>query len=402
MILSPSSVHSYALYPPRQVSLTLALAAFWAIDGARASGGGHGRGTRGRAGSRSAGLLATLAVSADPYPMLLLPLIGLYALLVAWGDDGGRAIAMRASAGIAGAAVGLVPFVVIHRLAGAKSGPMGLTTSMLAHHWRLLVDECLPWALSYKVYYAHNVMDYRAWDAPSWVHALGVMGALLLGALVAFGLASPLRRELPADVRRLGFVGALTFPVAIAAFLVSVMVMDHFSMRYLAVLTLMTPFAVAPAAKALGAKRLGLVLGPHLVASAIAGWVGYGPFVHGALPVTETPELHDDYTLRDLLRARHLRFATADYWASYRLTYLFREEIVVVPTNPAEDRHAEYRRAFEAEPVFAYVHDPGRSREDVTAAERDLVAANAHVERTTAGGLTVFIVQRGAAPSATP
>ncbi len=394
MILSPSSVHSYALYPPRQMSLTLALAAFWAIDGARASAGSNAR-ARARARAMAlGGLFATLAVSADPYPMLLLPLLWLYALLVAWADDGTTALAKRLGAGAAGAAVGLVPFLVIHRLAGAKSGPMGLTTSMLAHHWRLLLDECLPWALSYKVYLAHHVMDYRAWDAPSWIHALGVMGALLLAALVGFGLASPLRRQLPVDVRRLGFVGALTFPLAIAAFLVSVMVMDHFSMRYLVVLTLMTPFALAPAAQALGIRRLALVVAPHLLASAIAGWVGYGPFVHGLLPVTETPELRDDYTLHDLLRARQLRYATADYWASYRLTYLFREDIVVVPTNPAEDRHAPYRRAFEAEPVFAYVFDPGRSREDVAMAERELAAANEHVERVTAGDLTVFIVRR--------
>ena len=393
MIVSPSSVHSYALYPPRQVSLTLVLAAFWAIDRASAKAIANAK-VRALA---LGGLLATLAVSADPYPMLLLPLVALYALLVAWGEgreEGVRAIALRFAAFGGGAMAGIVPFLVIHRLAGAKSGQMGLTTSMLAHHWRLLVDECLPWALSYKVYFAHNVMDYRAWDAPWPFHVLGVLGAVLLGALVAFGLASPLRRELPADVRRLGFVGALTFPIAIAAFLVSVMVMDHFSMRYLAVLTLMTPFAVAPAARALGTKRLALVLGPHLLASAIAGWVGYGPFVHGPVPVTETPELHDDYTLRDLLRARQLRYATADYWASYRLTYLFREEIIVVPTNPAEDRYPAYRRAFEAEPVFAYVYDAGRSREELAAAERDLVAANGQVERVAAGGLTVLIVHR--------
>ena len=393
MIVSPSSVHSYALYPPRQVSLTLALAAFWAIDRANANANANAN-AKARALALG-GLFATLAVSADPYPMLLLPLVALYALLVAWGDDGKRAVAVRFAAFGGGAMAGIVPFLVIHRLAGAKSGQMGLTTSMLAHHWRLLVDECLPWALSYKVYFAHNVMDYRAWDAPLPFHVLGVLGALLLGALVTFGLASPLRRELPADVRRLGFVGALTFPLAIAAFLVSVMVMDHFSMRYLAVLTLMTPFAVAPAARALGTKRLAAVLGPHLLASAIAGWVGYGPFVHGPVPVTETPELHDDYTLRDLLRAHHLRYATADYWASYRLTYLFREEIIVVPTNPAEDRYPAYRRAFEAEPVFAYVYDPGRSREELAAVERDLVAANGQVERETAGGLTVLIVRRG-------
>jgi hypothetical protein len=388
MVVSPSSVHSYALYPPRQVSLTLVLAAFWAIDVAAVPGKARARWLA------AGGLLATLAVSADPYPMLLLPLVGLYAVLVAWDRDGLAAVGRRIAGFVAGCVAGLVPFLVIHRLAGAKSGPMGLTTGMLAHHFRLLVDECLPWALSYKVYYAHDVMDYRAWDAPAWFRALGILGALLLAGLVAYGLASPLRRALPADVRRLGFTGALAFPLAIAAFLVSVMVMDHFSMRYLAVLTLMTPFAVAPAAQALGVRRFAAFFAPHLLASAIAGWVGYGPFVHGVVPVAETPELRDDYALFALLRARDLRFAMADYWTSYRLTYLFREEIVVVPTNPGEDRHAPYRRDLEAAPVFAYVHDPGRSREDLAAAERDLTARYKGVERVMAGRLTVLLVRR--------
>lgn len=392
LVLTPSSVHSYALYPPRQLSLTLAMAAFWAVDRALWS---ESERARARPWMALGGALATLAVSADPYPMLLLPLVGLYALLVGWR----RWSALAAFAG--GAAAGLLPFVVVHRLAGAKSGPMGLTTSMLRHHWRLLADECLPWALSYKVYFARNVMDYHPWDAPWWFRAIGTTGALLLGGLVLYGIVSPWRRglrERHERVSSLGFVGAIGFPVTIAAFLVSVMVMDHFSMRYLAVLTLLTPFAVAPAARALGARRFALVIAPHLLASAVAGWVGYGPFVRGPLPVAETPELRDDYTLFALLRARGLRYATADYWTSYRLTFLFREGIIVVPTNRAEDRHAPYRRAFESERVFAYVHDPGRSREDVAAAERDLRAANDHVERLTAGGLSVFIVTRPTPP----
>ncbi len=390
MIVSPSSVHSYALYPPRQVSLTLAMAAFWAIDvaAARASTGAKEKWLA------AGGLCATLAVSADPYPMLLLPLVGLHAATVSWDRNELAASARRLAVFGAGCVAGLTPFVILHRLAGAKSGPMGLTTGMLAHHWHLLVDECLPWALSYKVYYAHHVMDYRPWDAPGWFRVLGSLGALLLGGLVVYGLASPLRRDLPGEVRRLGFIGALAFPLAIAAFLVSVMVMDHFSMRYLAVLTLMTPLAVAPAAHALGVRRFATIFAPHLLAAAIAGWVGYGPFVHGPLPVAETPELRDDYTLFAMLRARDLRFAMADYWTSYRLTYLFREELVVVPTNPGEDRHAPYRRDLEAAPVFAYVHDPGRSREDVNTAERDLVSTNQSVERLMAGSLTVFIVRR--------
>jgi hypothetical protein len=386
LVVSPSSIHSYALYPPRQLSLTLAMAAFWAIDnaGERESTGRWGQGWL-----AAGGILATLAVSADPYPMLLLPLLGLYAVLVTWP------LVARVSAFVGGTAVGLLPFLVIHRRPGAKSGPMGFTTTMLGHHFRLLVDECLPWALSYKVYYARNVMDYAPWDAPVWFRALGTIGAVLLAVLVGYGLLAPrLSKAVPAALRRLGFVGALGFPLAIGAFLVSVMVMDHFSMRYLAVLTLLTPFAVAPAAHALGARRFALAFVPHLLASAIAGWVGYGPFVRGVLPVAETPELRDDYALAAALRARGVRWATADYWASYRLTLLFREEIVVVPTNAVEDRYPPYRTAFEAAPVFAYVFDPSRSREELGVAERELRAANETVEAVRVGHLSVFIVTR--------
>ena len=272
---------------------------------------------------------------------------------------------------------------------------MGFAMSTLAHHFRLLVDECLPWALSYKVYYAHRGMTYAPWDAPVWFRAVGTGGALLLASFVAFGLLMPLKRvaaRTSARVRAIGFVGALVFPVAIGGFLVSVMVMDHFSMRYLAVLTLMTPFAVAPAAVVLGTRRFALLFAPHVIASAIAGWVGYGPFVRGVRPVVE--ELRDDDALALALRARGVRWATADYWASYRLTFLHREAIVVVPTNPAEDRYPPYRRAFEAQPVFAYVFDPERSREDLLVSERNLEAQNEHVSKLKVGRLDVLIVTR--------
>jgi hypothetical protein len=165
-------------------------------------------------------------------------------------------------------------------------------------------------------------------------------------------------------------------------------------MRYLAVLTIMLPFASAPVAQLLGPRVFSLLLLPHLVASALGGWVGYGPFVRGLVPVRETPELKDDYALAELLQKRGIRFAEADYWVSYRLTFLFRERLVVVPTNAAEDRHTAYRQEFEAAPAFAYVFDPGRSRESLREAERTLIAKYPNVETTRAGGLTVFLVAR--------
>lgn len=394
LVLSPSSVHSYALYPPRQAALTLAIAALWAVSRGDRDRDDEGDEPRSWVWLVAGGALATLAIGADPYPLLLLPVSALYAALVAWSaGDELKPRLLRFGGFVLGAALGFVPFVLLHRLPGAKGGAMGLTTGMLGHHYDLLLAECLPWALSYKVYFARNVMDYRPWDAPIAFRVLGIAGALIVVWFVLYAFIAPFMRAIPAATRRLGFAAALTYPLALVGFLVSVMVMDHFSMRYLVVFTLMLPFAAAPFAHATG-RRLALFYAPHLAAAAIAGWVGYGPFVRGPLPVRETPELRDDYTLFHTLRARGLRYAMADYWASYRLTFLFREEIVVVPTNPAEDRYAPYRRAFEAEKVYAYVFDPGRSREDLAEKEKELLAANESVEKLAAGRLTVLVVTR--------
>jgi hypothetical protein len=383
LVVAPSSVHTYALYPPRQLSITLALAALSAIDRATLPT------------SRSArwlalgGLLFGLAVSADPYPAVLAPVVLGYGALVAWRE------ARRLLPSLAiGVAAGLAPFVALHRMPRGQTGQMGLALGVAGHNWDLLVRECLPWALSYKVYYAHNVMDYRPWDAPAAVRVVQYAGAFAAFAIVCVGLGGAFMRRLSPAVRQLGLAGALTYPVALGAFLVSVMVMDHFSMRYLAVLTIMLPFAAMPAASLLGTRRFAIVIAPHLVASALCGWIGYGPFVRGPRPVRETPELRDDYVLFDLLRARGVGYAEADYWASYRLTFLSGERIVVVPTNAGEDRYPPYRRAFEDARVFAYVFDPGRSREDLREAEARLTATNAHVEGLRAGGHTVLLVTR--------
>jgi hypothetical protein len=400
LVLSPSSVHTYALYPPRQLALTLALAALWSVDGAGATllaQRDAGPVTQGRLerGARFrlalGGLLAALAISADPYPLLLLPVALVLAGLVS--RDAFGTLAMRVGWFVAGGMFGFIPFVVLHRMARATGGQLGFTTDALGKNFDLLVSDCLPWALSYKVFRARDVMDYHPW-APLPFRVLGMAGALLVLAIVVYALVAIMLPAISWRTRSLGFAAALGYPLALVAFLGSVMVMDHFSMRYLVVLTLLLPFAATPTAHALGPRRFGLVITPHLCAAAIAGWVGYGPFVRGVVPVRETPELRDDYTLHAMLRARGVSYAMADYWASYRLTFLFREDIVVVPKNDVEDRYAPYRRAFQQARTYAYVYDPGRSREDLAEATRALRAGPGRVEELRAGRLSVFVVTR--------
>ncbi len=158
--------------------------------------------------------------------------------------------------------------------------------------------------------------------------------------------------------------------MTIAGFLVSPMVMDLFSARYLAAIPLLAPFALAPLARRMGARRFALLMAPSAAAGAIAGWVGYGPFLRAA---PDHPS--DEAQLEETLAARGVRVAMADYWAAYRLTFLSQERLLVVPANRAEDRYPPYRAAFDAAFTVAYVFDPERSRE----------AAGAMAEQVEAG-----------------
>jgi len=382
LVFAPSSIHSYALYPPRQLSLTLAMASLWAIHAASKNTGSRAR--HWLAGGATA---YGLALGADPYPMVLAPVILGYGFVVALPRANERVVPFAT-----GLLLGLLPYVALRITHQANAGPLGLTTSVIGHNWELLVRECLPWALSYKVYFARNVMDYAPWDAPLVIRGVQIAGALAAAVVVFIGLATVRVDEIPRSTRLLGFFGAAVWPVAIAAFLVSVMVMDHFSMRYLAVLTFALPFAAAPAATLLGPKRFALLLGPHLLASAIGGWVGYGPFVRGVVPVRV--DTRDDDALLASLVAHGVHVAEADYWTSYRLTFLWRERVLVVPTNRGEDRYPPYRRAFESAARYAYIYDPHRSRESFDEAEKRLRAADPTAEKTAVGKLTVVYVTR--------
>ncbi len=393
LVLTPSSVHSYALYPPREASLFLALTAFVLVDRA-ATAGTEAPSTRKALVYLCAGcMFSTAATAADPYAMLVAPLSLGLAVWTAFGVWGGKERMRALGASVGGALVGLLPSIALKTSQGAKNGPMTLSFSMIPHNADLLVRECLPWAMSTKVYFAKHVMDYSPWEPPAWVSAFLLLAALVFAAALGLSLRAALRGGISPESRRLGAAGLFVFPLGIGSFLLSVMVMDHFSMRYLTALTLLSPFALLPLAKRLPPARLLVLLAPFLLSSAIGGWVGFGPFVRGPIPV-RMPEIADDHALRTLMQEKGLRYGIADYWTAYRLTYLFREEQTFVPTSPREDRYAPYRRAFEQEGRVAYVFDEGRSRENPHDELRELAAGAENVEELHAGKLRVWLISR--------
>ncbi len=391
LVFTTACVDTYAVSPPRQLALTVAFAAVFFLDGAR-------RAARPRAWLATGGFAVLFAWLCNPYAMTFLPALGALAALAAITPrEGARASASRLGAVALGAGAAALPLAWLWTRPEARHGVTSMTTRLLAHNARLFWHECLPWAIGTKVYRPLHAMDYAPWRPPPAVHALQVGGVLLLVGLLAYGAALSARRRTPAALRRLGLFAVTTIVLTLAAFQVSMMVMDEFSMRYLAAVVLCLPFALAPVVARLGARRSLALLSPYLFVAFVSGWVSHGPAVRGALPVRwEAGRGVDAARLATALEARGVRYGVADYWASYRVTFLTRERVVLVPLHARQDRYAPYRDALDRAGRIAYVHDSLRSLEDDVQTERELVQAGYVAEGPTivAGPFHAVVLRR--------
>lgn len=383
LVFTGAAIHSYALYPPRQAALALGVAALFALDRAC------------RADALSArwpmlafgGALTTFSLFADPYALLLVPGAGVLALFAIMARDprerGARALAVGL-----GALLGAVPLVLLARHPSWKSGEAGLALGVFARNARLLWSPCGPWAFGTAVYHPETALNYVPWTPPLVVRVVQSIGGtlLVLGAFVAPVAAFSSR--VSSHARRLGLAGAAIAWGTLAGFLLSVMVMDHFSMRYLAAAIIAAPLSLAPIASVsvVSLRAMATWVAPILASGWIGGWASVG---------TMSPAARDDERalLGDLER-EGVRAAVGDYWVSYRLTFLTQERLVVVPTHPAQDRYAAYRAALAAAPRVAYIVDRFRSDESAANVEARLRAESGRrlVRTLTRGTMTAFIM----------
>lgn len=415
LVLTTAAIHTYALYPPRQASITLAMLALFLVDRASMQ--------RERLAFLAlAGLLATLACAADPYALVFAPLVALSALVSAFEGPYGRSairlrrgesaqdrwksfrsVLTRLGAAGAGAALGFVPLGLLWRSQTAKLGVVNLDASRVAHNAKLLSETCGPWAFGATSYYARHMMDYAPWDMPR-PYALFAKGAvcIFLAFFPAAFLLSLFGRKLSFATRRVGVTGAVALPLTLYGFLTSVMVMDHFSMRYLASIPLLLPFALVPLVVTFGGRRLAVLLAAPLVAAGVSGWVSFGPDVDGPFVAERGPSPTDEERTRAFLKERGVTYAMADYWTAYRVSFVTAERLIVVPTHAEQDRYAPYRRAFEREKTVAYLLDPLRTSEAPDAVGAALskgeLVGEGRVERTEIGRLTVFVIERNLRP----
>jgi hypothetical protein len=385
LVFSPQSVNGVALYAPRQWSITAAVLAIWLA--CRAAGR---RAPLWLAGS---GLVAGLAVYLDLFTLVFMPAVGVGALWCALGAPRRwRAVAALAAGGAVGVAV----------IAWSRSQPVadgakaGLTLGRLGHNWTLLTEQCLPYLLGVRVFVQDPAtLAHVPWPGPAWLAPVQWAGALGFAAAAVWAVVAVVGRRGPVAVRRLGAVGVVGSAATLGGFLVSTMPADLLAARYLAPIVWLAPFTLAPAAYALGSRAFAVAVAPFALAVGLGGWIAFTPYVHGPLPVRDPRGVaQDEAALATALRAEGVRYAAAQYWLAYRLTFLFDEDPVVVPLDPREDRYRPYRDGFDTAPVVAYVFHPSEPRATAAPVEEQLRAQGIAYRRLEVDGFTVLLVRR--------
>jgi hypothetical protein len=385
LVFTPSAVHTYVLSPPRQAALTLTFVALWLVDGA--------------AGLRTermrlalAGATAAFAVFADPFALLSLPLVVVFGWMTCHRPDA-RSL-LRAGWFTGGVLAGFLPYLLLLRSPGHDSFYAGFSTSTLAHNADLLWHQCLPWLLGLKVYLVHPDRPRDPWVPGFPFRAIQIAGVALVSAAFGWSALLSLRLRVAPPTARLGLLGIAAVPASVLAFLFSKMVLDLFATRYLVDIILFAPFALAPPAARLGARKLALVTLPYLLTAAVGGWLAFGDEVAGPLPV-RSPDgaAIDEMRLTDALVARGATVGIADYWTAYRFVFLASERVVLVPWHRHQDRYPAYRQRLLRAHRFAYVHDESRSWENFESSRRELEARAREVDRVDVGKLHAVIYE---------
>lgn len=386
LVLASAPTHTYTLHPPRQTAITLVFAAVFVLDGAA-------RARRSKGWFALGSALATFACFADPYALVFIPGLSVLALMASFDVATTRKMQLlHLGAGLLGATVGAIPLGILRQLPQASGGPLTLTADLLKRNWSLFIGPCLQWVVGTRVLHQPaSASDYQLWQPPvafELVQWLGVAG--LVTAIIS-SLALARSHQVPWELRRLSCFGNLTLLVTIAGFLLSVMPMDKYSSRYLVAIVLVVPFVFAPAVYRARPLAGACLLAPLVASFAVSGWLGYEPCVRG-LRIVDAHWSQDELALKRELLLRQVRYAEADYWAAYRLTFMFQEAVKVVPIHPEQDRYSPYRDGFATAVKYAYIYDHRRSDES---AETLRAHASADpLERFSVGNFDVYLQRR--------
>jgi hypothetical protein len=388
LVFTPQAINGVALYAPRQWCLTFLFAAIWLIDSAARRWGPL---------RVALGLMCgAFSLYLDLYGLQVLAPVVLFFLFCAFdAPREKKTVALRFASGAAGLALGLLLVQALRSTEDALTtqAELELSRARVLANWPLLKDVCLPWVLGAKAFIPGDNLYPDLWQAPVVVRAWQLTGAGSFLVLIFTSPALLLARLVPWEVGRLGLLGSGAAVASALGFLFSGVVIDMWAARYLAPIVWLAPFALAPLAHVVSTRAMGVALAPYLAVAAMGGWLSFGHYVDGPLPRRDPRgQARDELEVASFLRARQVHVAAAQYWLSYRLTFLYQEDPIVVPL--VGDRYSPYRDLFDRASRVAYVFHPSEPRARPEEVLPSLAEQGGQVERAEIAGFTVLINQR--------
>lgn len=331
-----------------------------------------------------------LAIFVDVFATIMWPACALLAIACCFDK---RFDWKRLAAVVAGLAAGLYAALLAGHL---DSGMTPGKWAYLRRSWPLFFDQCLPYALSTKVWIPGPNLYPDLWQPPAVWGWFSLLAAGLLALVWVTPLALAFVRRIEWPMRRLGLFGIAAGSAAVIGFLFSNAPVDIWSVRYLAPLMWTVPFALAPLVSLVRPRLSGLLLAPYLLSALVGGWLSWGAYVRGPLPVlTARGSAAAERQVIDALLARGVTEAISQYWIAYRFTFLSAEKLVTVPID-AVDRYPPYRTRWDKAQRVAMIFDPSEPRLRPEYYEAMLTGRRVRFETMHIAGFTVLVMDRSA------
>lgn len=389
VVIVPQSILGVALFVPRQWSITLIFVAFRILDSSCFSSKRHLRQLVGT-------FCVVCALYFDFFTILIVPGAAVFIITCCRRGENRDTFEWKGLAYCAlGGIIGLLVIFLLHRMPGATTGSAGVYPPRFIHNLKLLWNECLPLLLSYKIYLPGTGLYPEFWDAPWYFEVIQKAGAILFSASIVISGLIILKRQSTWEKTGLGLLGLTITGTVLVSFLVSRAPQDMWAARYLAPIVWFAPFSLIPLAGTIKARHLALILLPYLIATYTAAWIEWGDRTRGLLPAqTAAGQGKSEGELQRALKERGIKYGTAQYWLTYRLTFLFQEDVILVPTVPYQDRYGEYRRGFRDSQRVAYIFNEKEPREKPQPYEMLFRRYGLMEEKVEVGGYVVLIAKK--------
>lgn len=399
LLITPRELEGVILYSPRQFAVLSIFGALFMLDTAtlRAANEGQARSRTTYGIWFIAGWLATIALALDLFVLQFGAAIAVFGLLAFVQLFVRLRLWQPIVASAAGAAVGLIPFVLA-RLGGAPSlAQTALSTKFIGFNLPRMLRDALPSLMSMRSFRVTPDLYLDAVSEPALISVAKVLVGAAVFALPWLAIARVRRTTSEGAVpwqHRFAWTAWFGSLAATFAFLCSPAILDAWSSRYLAPVYWLLPFAIAAVATEIRFHTLAVVIGLFACSTAHSRMRAMPEHFANGLPQqarTSWPGEIDP--LRAVLREQRVEALLGQYWIAYRLGFLLNDEWPV-SAWAGDDRYPPYRAAWRAAKVRAYVFHPDETRLTAQAVKARMKQTNVPFEEMKVGRFTLLIERR--------